>query len=112
MQRLLITGASGGMGAVCVEMAASEGYQLVLADLPGARLDELVSKLESQGVEVLSCPIDITNADSLAEMSQLISEGERLDGVIHTVGVSPQMADWQQMIAVDLIGAVNFLETV
>ncbi|TIR55302.1 MAG: oxidoreductase, partial [Mesorhizobium sp.] len=42
---VLIAGGAGGMGLATGLRLAADGERIVLADLPGAKLDEAVSKI-------------------------------------------------------------------
>ena len=108
--RLLITGATGGMGRSCAELAAEAGYHLILADLALDKLQELAAECEARGVGADIVQLDITQVDSVARFLAVIDDSAGLDALIHTVGVSPQMANWEQIIDVDLTKSVGLLE--
>jgi NAD(P)-dependent dehydrogenase (short-subunit alcohol dehydrogenase family) len=110
--RLLITGATGGMGRACSLLAAADGYCLVLADLSAEKLGELAQECSLHGVPTECHTLDVTQPDSVKDLVAALGPGGGVDAIIHTVGVSPQMAAWERIIEVDLIGAVNFLERV
>jgi NAD(P)-dependent dehydrogenase (short-subunit alcohol dehydrogenase family) len=111
-RRLLITGAAGGMGSACALLASAGGYQLVLADLSAAKLEALASRCREQAGSVECHSLDVTSADSIRELAQAVRGRGGIDALIHTVGISPQMAGWEKIIDVDLIGTTAFLEAV
>ncbi len=111
-RRLLITGATGGMGSACALLASASGCQLVLADLSAVKLQELASRCRKQGSEVECHTLDVTSADSIRELAGAVQGRGGIDALIHTVGISPQMAGWEKIIDVDLIGTTAFLEAV
>lgn len=109
-RRLLITGATGGMGRACAQLAAADGYDLVLADLSAEKLETVAAECASQGVATECHVLDVTLADSINGLVAALESGNAVDSIIHTVGLSPQMAGWEKIIDVDLIGTVEFLE--
>jgi NAD(P)-dependent dehydrogenase (short-subunit alcohol dehydrogenase family) len=108
--RLLITGATGGMGRVCAELAAETGYYLVLADLSLDKLKGLAGDCEARGAHAEIHELDVTRPESVERLMAALNEGPDLDAVIHTVGLSPQMADWRRIIDVDLTRSLELLE--
>ena len=108
--RLLITGATGGMGRACAELAAEAGYSLVLADLSLDKLEILANDCRSKDVEVEVYQLDIAIEKSVSKLVSALEKKPKLDAIIHTVGLSPQMADWQRIIDVDLTRSLALLE--
>lgn len=106
-KRILITGANGGMGRVTAELAAVQGYQLVLTDLASTDLDGL-SRAFSSTLAV--SPLDVTDAAAIDALANDLQQLGGIDAIVHTVGVSPNMADWRRVIDIDLIATARFLE--
>ncbi|NND66482.1 MAG: SDR family oxidoreductase [Halioglobus sp.] len=109
--RLLITGATGGMGSACSLLAAERGHSLLLTDLDADKLRELQADCIERGVACDTWVTDVTDfasIDGLAECAGSL----RIDGAIHTIGLSPQMADWRTIIEVDLVGNLTLVEAV
>ncbi len=111
-KRLLITGASGGMGKICARLAARQGYDLILADLVVDGMREIVRELDGMGADVSVHAFDLTDRRSVNKLVDVSNGPGKLDAVIHTVGVSPNMTDWQRIIDIDLLATAKFLETV
>jgi NAD(P)-dependent dehydrogenase (short-subunit alcohol dehydrogenase family) len=109
-RRLLITGATGGMGRATALLAAREGYDLVLADLSLQNLKKLAAECSGHGVTAQCQTLDVARADSVEALVALLATLGGVDSIIHTVGLSPQMADWARIIDVDLVGTVGLLE--
>lgn len=110
-KRLLITGATGGMGAACATLAAEQGYQLLLADLLDEKLAALQADCAADASAVEYHVLDVTRAEDVERLRQSVADSGGIDAVIHTVGLSPTMADWQTILDVDLISSARFLET-
>lgn len=109
-KKLLITGATGGMGRASALLAARQGYDLVLADLSLQKLESLAAQCQACGVAASACALDVTQSASIASLVRTLNEAGGVDAIIHTVGLSPQMADWRRIIDVDLVGTVALLE--
>jgi NAD(P)-dependent dehydrogenase (short-subunit alcohol dehydrogenase family) len=109
-RKLLITGATGGMGRASALLAARQGYDLVLSDLSLEKLAALAAECQAAGVSTSTCLLDVTQPDSIDRLVQVLDAGGGVDAIIHTVGLSPQMADWRRIIEVDLVGTVALLE--
>ena len=111
-QRLLITGATGGMGRACALLAARDGHTLILADLAEDKLAALADECRQLGVETSSHLLDVTDGDHIDNLVSAIATEGGIDAIIHTVGISPTMAGWEKIVEVDLIGTAKFLEAV
>lgn len=107
---ILITGATGGMGRACALLAAERGNNLILSDLNAASLQNLATECSQFGVTVAHHALDIADPAAIDGIIAVLKSGAALDAVIHTVGLSPHMAQWQKIIEVDLIGTVDLLE--
>lgn len=109
-RKLLITGATGGMGRASAVLAAKQGYDLVLADLSLEKLATLATQCGACGVRASTFMLDVTQSESIEKLVHALDTTGGVDAIIHTVGLSPQMADWRRIIDVDLVGTVALLE--
>jgi short-subunit dehydrogenase len=88
-RRMLITGASGGIGRCLAEQAAREGARLVLAARSADRLDELGRELASSGADVLAVTADVTlEADRERVLRAAVDRFGGLDVLINNAGVA------------------------
>lgn len=62
-KRVILTGASGGIGRATASALAAAGCHLALAARTGSALNELAAKLRDTGADVIAVPTDITSAD-------------------------------------------------
>lgn len=109
-QTILITGATGGMGAACARLAAERGYTLLLSDLNQDKLVSLAGECSRMGVSVDCQALDITDSAAVSKFVSERSAAPQFDAVIHTAGLSPHMAEWENIIQVDLVAAIRFVE--
>ena len=107
--RLLVTGATGGMGRATSLSAIGKGWDLLLADLDAGKLRALADECQAAGAGASWCVLDVTNRESIDTLAAAASDSG-IDGIVHTVGLSPTMADGKRIIEVDLIGFIASLE--
>lgn len=84
-----ISGAAGGLGKCMAVECALRGWNLVLTDLSGERLDALARAIRSAyGVEVLSIPCDLSDTSSHTNLiGSLDTSGVRLSMAVNVAGV-------------------------
>ena len=106
----IVTGAASGIGAAIADAFASEGADLLLADLDGDRLAASEQRHAKSGVNVGTATTDVTDAEQTKAMvDQCISQFGKVDVLVNSAGmlnevalVDMDVATWDQMIAVDL----------
>jgi short-subunit dehydrogenase len=87
-RRLLITGASGGIGRSLAEQAAAAGARLVLAARSAEPLRELAISLSAGGADVLAVPADVTSdADRRRLLAAAVERHGGLDVLVNNAGV-------------------------
>jgi NAD(P)-dependent dehydrogenase (short-subunit alcohol dehydrogenase family) len=106
---LVITGGAGGMGLACARALADRG-RLLLVDLREDLLDQARKALGAQGAAVDTLPCDVTSATDIAAVADRVRELGRLRCLVHTAGVSPEMADAATVLDVDLAGSVRITD--
>ena len=110
----LITGGSGGIGAVVSSRLASDGFARVLHyGGNSAKADEVAEKIRSAVGQVLSIQADVSNeADVERLFIETINAFGRLDVVVHTAGIMPLMTIAEGDLAVfDQIMNINLRGT-
>jgi short-subunit dehydrogenase len=86
--RILLTGASSGIGRCVAEQAAREGAKLALVARSADKLQELAGTLSARGAEVLVVPGDVTSAtDRRRVLSAVVERFGGLDVLINNAGV-------------------------
>ena len=88
-RRILITGASTGIGHSLAEQAAAHGARLILAARSADKLEELARALTARGAEVLAVPTDVTVEEDRQRLIQaVVDRFGGLDVLINNAGVS------------------------
>src|SRR6201998_3491344 len=103
---LVITGGAGGMGLACACALADRG-RLLLVDVDEGQLEEAPSMLSAQGVSVETLRFERTSPGAVAAVADRVRASGRFRCLVHTVGVSPEMADARTVIEVDLVGSAR-----
>jgi short-subunit dehydrogenase len=86
--RILLTGASSGIGRCVAEQAAREGAKLALVARSADKLQELAGTLSARGAEVLVVPSDVTSeTDRRRVLSAVVERFGGLDVLINNAGV-------------------------
>jgi NAD(P)-dependent dehydrogenase (short-subunit alcohol dehydrogenase family) len=106
---LVITGGAGGMGLACARALADRG-RLLLVDLREDLLDQARKALGAQGAVVETLRCDVTSPADIAAVADRVHELGRLRCLVHTAGVSQEMADAATVLDVDLAGSVRLTD--
>src|SRR5262245_51337896 len=87
-RRLLITGASSGIGRSLAEQAAREGARVALVARSADRLNALADQLHSQGADALALPADVTHEEDRQRLLDTVTERwGGLDVLINNAGI-------------------------
>jgi NAD(P)-dependent dehydrogenase (short-subunit alcohol dehydrogenase family) len=106
---VLVVVGVGGMGEA-IARRQGPGHKVILADFNEQTLATLASKLEADGYDVLTQPVDVGSPDSVAALSQSAASAGLVTQVIHTAGLSPTQADVEPILRVDLFGTAVVLD--
>lgn len=85
-RRVLVTGGASGIGAACVSLMAAEGAEVVVADLPEARVvaEALCDRIVDAGGAARFQAVDVREVGAVAE---ILAEWP-VDAVVASAGVS------------------------
>jgi len=88
-QRVLVTGASRGLGAALARTLAARGYALLLCARSEAQLTTLATEIVAQyGVAVDSIPIDLANLEALQLFAELLTRNDYgIEALINNAGI-------------------------
>ena len=110
-QRVLITGAAGGIGEMTAQVCASLGAALLLVDQRPT--ERLAQQLRKAGSEARAFSCDVANR---SEVEALAASAGPVDALVLAAGICPwddwQEPDWDavfdQVMAVNLHGPIHF----
>jgi NAD(P)-dependent dehydrogenase (short-subunit alcohol dehydrogenase family) len=106
---VVITGGAGGMGLACARELADRG-QLLLVDLGEEQLEAARSTLSAEGARIETLRCDVTSPADTAAVAERVAALGRFRCLVHTAGVSPEMADGSTVLEVDLVGSVRITD--
>jgi NAD(P)-dependent dehydrogenase (short-subunit alcohol dehydrogenase family) len=116
--RVVVTGAASGLGLAIAEVMSDCGARVTLADVDGARLEEVTGRLVGQ---VRSSRVDVSDADQVERlMDDVVEDQGGVDVVFANAGISlePGVVDpeggfgafdrgrWEKVLGVNLHGVV------
>jgi len=109
---VLITGATGAIGAALAEAYAAPGVTLVLQGRDAARLAEVAGLCRSQGAQVRTQILDLSDAAALDCWLRELASQEPVDLVVANAGLNthtgPEGERWEE---VEALLAVNLRST-
>jgi len=109
----IVTGAARGMGAACAARLADMVDVLVLVDRDEVLLATQADMLAAAGHRAQLEPfvLDIKDLDGIGRLGTRVSELGPLRAVAHAAGLSPTMADWREILTVNLVGTAQLVES-
>ncbi len=114
--KVLITGATSGIGAACAHKFAQAGYDLILTGRREKLLQGLKQELEQDGVEVLTLVFDVRDTQRACQMiSNLPEYWKEIDVLVNNAGLArglePEyegdIEDWNEMIDTNIKGLLT-----
>jgi NAD(P)-dependent dehydrogenase (short-subunit alcohol dehydrogenase family) len=106
----VITGGAGGMGRACACRFGRYDGEILLADSDASRLDAVARDLHNIGVTVQTTVCDIGDKQSIKSLAGRAGDLGRVKAIVHTAGLSPSMACWQDILIIDLVGTALILD--
>lgn len=110
-RKILVTGASRGIGAAIAEVLVRDGATVICVDLPTG-LSSLQKHAGNIGAQAL--PLDITDPDAAQKITEAVGV---LDGIVHNAGITKDKtlgkmdkARWQAVINVNLASVYRITE--
>jgi NAD(P)-dependent dehydrogenase (short-subunit alcohol dehydrogenase family) len=119
-RRVMVTGASSGLGRHFARLMASAGADLALVARRESVLEELAAELRVHGGEVFVTAMDVADRDSVdAGVAAIYAAGASIDVLINNAGVtvtesfaSQSDASWDRVIGTNLTGARNVAQRI
>ncbi len=106
---VIITGGAGGMGLACARRLGRE-HRVFIADMQAPRLELAAAELATLGIACDTAQCDITDRTAVDALVARATAAGPLAAVIHTAGLSPQMAAPEAILRVNALGTVNITE--
>ena len=107
---VIVTGASGGIGAAMARRFAEEGANLVISAID-ARVDDVANQLAKLGGKVASMRMDVTSKEQVTALYDLAEQFGGVDVSIQNAGVitiarieAMTEAEWDKVMAVNTKG--------
>lgn len=115
-RRVLVTGASSGIGAATATRLAADGWSVVAAARRADRLEALAGGSE----RIEPYPLDVTSDDGVAALVAHLESSGGLDAVVNNAGGAlgldrvedADVAQWQRMYDVNVLGALRVTKAV
>ncbi len=116
-KRVLITGASAGLGKACAEQFAAQGAHVILTARRLERIEALAKQLTEQyGVEALALAMDVSNRSQVESvLGNLDEQWRAIDILVNNAGVgvttelmqNANPADWDVIIDTNVKGVLS-----
>src|ERR1700678_4193962 len=97
------------MRMACARALADRG-RLLLVDAREDLLEQARKALSGHGADVETLRCNVTSPADVAAVADRVRELGRLRCLVHTAGVSPEMADAATVLDVDLAGSVRITD--
>ncbi|MCB0548475.1 MAG: SDR family NAD(P)-dependent oxidoreductase, partial [Phaeodactylibacter sp.] len=121
-QKVLITGATSGIGKATAEIFARNGYQVIITGRRAKRLEELKARFKDDyEADVLAIAFDVRDSGAVEEvMEKLEEKGIEIDILINNAGKAKGLAPihegklehWEEMIDTNLKGLLYMTRAV
>jgi NAD(P)-dependent dehydrogenase (short-subunit alcohol dehydrogenase family) len=108
----IVTGAGRGMGAACADRVKEMVDTLVLVDRDEDGLVAAAERYASMPgrATIETFALDVKDRDGMARLAALAAALGPLRAVAHAAGVSPTMAEWREVLTVDLVGTALLVD--
>ncbi len=98
-KRVVVTGASSGLGLAMTEALLRAGASVAMASRPGAKLDTEVERLVAAGYDAYKLPLDVRSEESVSDAVTWVQEKwGRLDVLVNNAGIGMRTVNPRFMI--------------
>lgn len=118
-RRVLVTGASRGIGKATALAFAKAGADLILVSRTQSTLDAVVAELAPLGVNVQTRVVDLANVEQIKPQFESIVTQYPIDILVNNAGtaytgdlLTTPLADWQQVLTLNLTSVFQCIQAV
>ena len=118
-QKVVITGASSGIGEALSNRLANEGADVILVARSKDKLDEMKRDIETRGGRAHAYPCDLADAaDTQRTIAAILADHEHVDILVNNAGISirrsvaksyERVHDFERTLALNFLGAVRLI---
>ncbi len=105
----IVTGGGSGMGLETAKILG-KNQKIILVGRTVSKLDDAIAELKALGIDAEAFPCDIGDRESVKKLATYAEGQGNVKTVIHAAGVSPHMANGEQIFAINAIGTINIDE--
>ena len=107
----VVTGGAGAMGAACALALAETVDVVLLTDFDQDGLQSIVERIGSESTATVhTLAGDLSEPEFVGELAVRAHALGRLHALVHTAGLSPSMAPWEDILRVDLVATARLLD--
>jgi 3-oxoacyl-[acyl-carrier protein] reductase len=116
----IVTGAAQGIGRAIAERLASDGVDIVVADLDPGRSQETVTAVTKLGRRAMNVKVNVADINDVKAMvEQVLKEWEKIDILVNNAGITRdglllrmKEDDWNLVLQVNLNGTFHCTKAV
>ncbi len=116
----MVTGAGRGIGKAAALRLASEGADVVVADIDAQNAEHTAQEIRALNRRALACRIDLANVTEIkAVVDTVVAEFDRIDILVNSAGIVQSKAllaiteeDWDRLIDINLKGLFFCMQAV
>lgn len=117
---VVVSGGAEGIGLSIAQAMGRQGMNVVLGDVDAAQLEQAQQQLQAQGIEVLTCVMDVTRVEQWPDLAeQALARFGKVHMLVNNAGVGTmgegiersKIEDWRWVVDVNLMGVVHGAQT-